>query len=146
MSEFKTFRGQIKLQHNSYSKLCKHSEILSPKPIPHLHVLFAKVHAPECPRNREGYQAELHDFWKRQERSLQNIEDCGDGLSYPNFQGTGPQLLEMGKSSITPFIPIAKFKAFFDQLVIIKMWSKWVKGRSVPNSSTRPVCLCAMFE
>ena len=29
--------------------------------------LFQKVHAPECYRNHEGYQAELQDFWKRQD-------------------------------------------------------------------------------
>ena len=29
--------------------------------------LFLKVHAPECYRNHEGYQAELQDFWKRQD-------------------------------------------------------------------------------
>ena len=27
----------------------------------------AKVHAPECYRNHEGYQADLQDFWQRQD-------------------------------------------------------------------------------
>ena len=79
--------------------------MLSPISISHLHVLFGKVHAPECPRNREGYQAELQDFWKRQDiETLANFGIYGDRLSYPNVQGTRPQLLEMGKSSITSFI------------------------------------------